>query len=305
MTIMDAAAPPKHWKYFIYLLGYLLLIILLLGLLMVGLFYTFRLPPSRSANAFSGLVFCHRGSVFDAPENTLTAFRRAYEDGCTNVEMDVRATKDNVLVILHDDSLDRTTNAHGSIKDYTYADLQKVKVVFRGQLTQEKIPTLEQAMHLIKQLHMKAELSFWFVYNKNNYAKQVVDYYQKMDLYDSTLASSFYPLFLYQLRRIDSRIITSLGIFKRPVPNHPFISRLIYWSQLSWMPRFLGIGLMEPYYKYISLNFVTRWEEKNIYTNAFTVNSAADKAWFMYHHITFQTDCFKGSCAPHNYDLWK
>ena len=286
------------------ILGNLIVILLIIAALLFGAYYLFKLPPSNNSKIFSNLVLCHRGSFFNAPEDTLASFRQAHLEGCTNIEMDVRATKDKVLVILHDETLDRTTDAHGSLKNYTYADLQKVHIVFKGKVIDEKIPTLEQALQLVKQLNVKAELSIWLENDLDYYAKQISAYYKKMNLYNSVFSASFYPPILYHLRTVDPNIITSLEVFKLAMPEHPIISRLLYWSELSWLPYFLGVGIIEPNFHYVSLDMVNYWKKQGIYINAFTLNSIEDKAWLMHHGITFQTDCFIGSCPEHNYHPW-
>ena len=68
----------------------------------------------------------HRGASGEAPENKLLAFRIAVEKYNTDVlEMDVHSTKDNVIVVIHDSTLQRTTNGKGNIRDYTYEELEK------------------------------------------------------------------------------------------------------------------------------------------------------------------------------------
>src|SRR5205807_1804496 len=65
------------------------------------------------------VVIAHRGANKFAPENTLAAFRKAIELGCDYFELDVRRTKDGQLVLMHDGSVDRTTNGTGSVVDMT------------------------------------------------------------------------------------------------------------------------------------------------------------------------------------------
>lgn len=72
-----------------------------------------------------GLLFAHRGGAHEFEENTLDAFRSCYEEGLRGFETDVRMTKDGELVILHDDSLDRTHNATGAVEHKTAAEWKK------------------------------------------------------------------------------------------------------------------------------------------------------------------------------------
>src|SRR5262245_40944443 len=88
------------------------------------------------------LVLGHRGTRKQGPENTLGAVKKAFELGADGVEFDVLLTKDLKAVILHDDSLDRTTNVTGLLKDFEYAQLAQVNAAasWAGRVF-EPIPT--------------------------------------------------------------------------------------------------------------------------------------------------------------------
>jgi glycerophosphoryl diester phosphodiesterase len=84
------------------------------------------LGPVASAQEPGVLVMAHRGGSYEFEENTMSAFRTCYEKGIRGFETDIRMTKDGVLVILHDDSLDRTHNASGAVEHKTAAELKGV-----------------------------------------------------------------------------------------------------------------------------------------------------------------------------------
>src|SRR5436190_23114701 len=72
-------------------------------------------------------VICHRGASEHAHENTLEAFRATFELGGDGNEFDIRATRDGVLVVFHDDMLDRLLEAYGDVSDYTWEQLQRFR----------------------------------------------------------------------------------------------------------------------------------------------------------------------------------
>ncbi len=90
-------------------------------------------------------VAAHRGWKDRYPENTLEAFQGALELGVDQLETDVRVTKDGALVLIHDATLDRTTNGSGEVCDYT---LEELKALDAGEGC--RIPTLEEFFELIK-----------------------------------------------------------------------------------------------------------------------------------------------------------
>ena len=81
------------------------------------------------SNFFTGptpRLFAHRGASGEAPENTMPAFQRAAALGIVYMELDVHLTHDGHVVVFHDDTLERTTNGHGQVKDHTLAELQQL-----------------------------------------------------------------------------------------------------------------------------------------------------------------------------------
>lgn len=90
-------------------------------------------------------VIAHRGASFFEPENTLRAVERAIKMGADFVEVDVRKSKDNKLVIMHDPDVNRTTDGNGFVKDYTIQELKKLDAG-KG----ETIPTLDEVITCVK-----------------------------------------------------------------------------------------------------------------------------------------------------------
>ncbi len=72
------------------------------------------------------IVFAHRGASADFPENTLAAFEAGLAEGASHIEMDVHMTRDGRVVVIHDDSVDRTTDGSGLVRDMTLAKLQSL-----------------------------------------------------------------------------------------------------------------------------------------------------------------------------------
>lgn len=90
------------------------------------------------------LVIAHRTAMGHAPENTLLGIRQALDMRCDGVEVDVQLSADGVPVLIHDDDLQRTTNAAGLIADRTYAELQRLDA---GE--GEPVPSLRDALQLV------------------------------------------------------------------------------------------------------------------------------------------------------------
>ncbi len=97
------------------------------------------------------MVVAHRGDWRNAPENSLQAIQNCIDLGVDMVEIDIRETKDGQLVLMHDETIDRTTKASGYVKDWTLGDLRQLRLVDGlGVETTHRIPTLEEALLLAK-----------------------------------------------------------------------------------------------------------------------------------------------------------
>lgn len=97
------------------------------------------------------MIFAHRGDWRNAPENSLKAFQNCINEGLDGIEVDVQLTKDSVLVVMHDQTLDRTTTGKGNVSDYTYAELQKLYLKSPiGVVTRQRIPSFEDVLKIAK-----------------------------------------------------------------------------------------------------------------------------------------------------------
>ena len=96
-------------------------------------------------------IIGHRGLMHEAPENTLTAFSTCIKLQI-GIELDVRRTKDGALIILHDDTLNRTTNGKGNVSELTLQELKALDAGtwFHPSFKNEKVPTLEEFFNLLK-----------------------------------------------------------------------------------------------------------------------------------------------------------
>ena len=87
------------------------------------------------------LIYGHRGAAGSAPENTLRSFRRAIQFGVDGIEFDVRCSRDDVPVVIHDHLVDRTVDAVGAVADYDLDQLQQMRMI-----SGERIPTLQEVL---------------------------------------------------------------------------------------------------------------------------------------------------------------
>ncbi len=92
------------------------------------------------------MLFGHRGSPAQEPENTIVSFQRAIADGCNAIELDVHRTRDGHLVVFHDDTLERTSNGTGRVAEHTLAELKSLNAAIEWEGREERIPLLQEVV---------------------------------------------------------------------------------------------------------------------------------------------------------------
>lgn len=99
----------------------------------------------------SPLVIGHRGAAGEAPENTLSSFRLAFEQGADAIELDVHLSADGELVVIHDHTIDRTTTGQGAVAELTLEQLKRVDagLKFDERFRGERIPTLAEVFEIV------------------------------------------------------------------------------------------------------------------------------------------------------------
>lgn len=105
-------------------------------------------------------VIGHRGAAAHAPENTLAGFRKAAELGARMVEFDVKLTRDGVPVVLHDDTVDRTTDGTGAVRDLGFAEIRALDAGgwFAPAFAGARVPTLEEVLALCRALDLAVNI---------------------------------------------------------------------------------------------------------------------------------------------------
>lgn len=139
------------------------------------------------------LVWAHRGASGYAPENTLEAFQKAVEQGADGVELDVQLTKDDVLVVIHDETIDRTSDGKGWVKDFTLEELRKFNFnKTHPEFAHADIPTLREVYELLKPtgLTINVELKTG-IYFYEEIERKVIELTKEMGMEDRVLYSSF------------------------------------------------------------------------------------------------------------------
>jgi len=153
------------------------------------------------------IIIGHRGAAALEPENTLLSIKRAIEIGVDAVEIDVHLSKDKELVVIHDATVDRTTNGKGPVSSYT---VQEIKRLDAGK--GEAIPTLQEVIDLIdKRVTLIIELK------EEGTEGPVVDLIARNNLFDKACVISFWHRLVKTVKEMDGRIKTGVLLVGSPV----------------------------------------------------------------------------------------
>lgn len=156
------------------------------------------------------LNIAHRGFSGKYPENTMLAFEKAIEAAADGAELDVHFTKDGEIVVIHDERIDRTTDAKGFVVDFTYEELSKfdASAGFAGVYGFNKIPTLREYFELVKPVDgfiTNIELKT----SENEYPgieKAVMELIDEFQLEDRIIISSFNHYSVMRAKAVNPRI---------------------------------------------------------------------------------------------------
>lgn len=165
-------------------------------------------------------VTAHRGFSGRAPENTLAAFRAAIEAGCDMIELDVHLSRDNRVVVIHDDTLERTTSGRGNVADQGNAELKLLDAGawFDPRFSGERIPTLAEVLSLAcNRILVNIELKKGknFPYTMEALADRTLREVDRAEMSGQVLFSSFDSAAIDRIRERDPLLPVAL-IVNRP-----------------------------------------------------------------------------------------
>ena len=156
-------------------------------------------------------IIAHRGFKKKYPENTLVAFQAAMDAGVPMIELDVTLSRDRKLVVIHDATLDRTTNGHGSVHDHTLEELKQLDAGswFHSDFAEQHLPELGEVLELVNgrvitNIEIKSN-AYEAHHPADAIEKQVVDLVKQKKALDAVLISSFKAEILRQISEMDDR----------------------------------------------------------------------------------------------------
>lgn len=213
------------------------------------------------------LVLAHRGASAYAPENTLAAFNLAFEMGADGIELDVTLTKDGVPVVIHDDTVDRTTNGQGVVKEMTLEQIKQLDASYTFEKYRgEKIPTLVEVLRAVgKRGIVNIELKSTTLKTDGIEAATLAAI-QDTGTMDNVIISSFNPFALQRMFALEPRLPRGLLY----APNLPLYLRR------AWLRPLARATAMHPHCSMVDAKFVAWAKGKGLEINTWTTDDPAE-----------------------------
>jgi glycerophosphoryl diester phosphodiesterase len=214
------------------------------------------------------VVFSHRGYSALAPENTLSAFELAIQNGAEAVELDAKMSVDGEIMVIHDQTVDRTTNGKGRVNQLTLAELKALDAgsSFDAKYAGEKIPTLAEVFESIGgRALINVELTNYESTNDDLMPK-VVALVKKFNIQDGIIFSSFHPFNILKARRLLPEVPAGLLTLEGN------LGKLLR----SWPGRLVAPSLIHPWVDDATAEFIAAEHRRGRRVHVWTVNKADD-----------------------------
>ncbi|MEQ8625502.1 MAG: glycerophosphodiester phosphodiesterase family protein [Vicingaceae bacterium] len=227
------------------------------------------------------LIIAHRGASGLAPENTLAAFAKAIELGVDRIEMDLRQTIDGEVVVLHDKTINRTSNGWGSVRKLS---LKKCKSYsagswFHHDFSAERIPTFREVLELVNgRATLLLEIKNGSPYH-HGIEKNIIDLVNEFDAHEWCIVQSFNDRILKNFRELPDLHSNIQKLFAAFIPVAPFYggSRFSY----KRVRRYDFADEININYKYVNPRVVRKMHQMGKKVNVWTVNQPENLKKYM------------------------
>ncbi|NHJ85819.1 MAG: glycerophosphodiester phosphodiesterase [Asgard group archaeon] len=196
------------------------------------------------------IIYGHRGASAIEPENTIRAFRKAFTDGAMGIEFDIRITADQKIVIIHDATINRTSNGSGKVNEFTFEELQNFDFGLG-----EKIPLLKDVLSLFGEKYwLNIEIK------EVGLEKQLADLLASLKSFEKIVVSSFIDQTLINVKKCNKEIPTAY-LYMMNVKN------------LSKLKVELDIDGIHPWEKMVGKRLIKKAHSNNLAIRTWTVDN--------------------------------
>ena len=226
-------------------------------------------------------IIAHRGASGLAPENTLAAFAKAIEIGVDRIEMDLRQTIDGEVVVLHDKTINRTTNGWGSVRKLSLKKCKRYSAGswFHHSFSDERIPTFREVLEFVNgRAKLLLEIKDGSPYH-HGIEKNIIDLVNEFDAHEWCIVQSFNDRVLKNFRELPDLHSNIQKLFAAFIPVAPFYggSRFSY----KRVRRYDFADEININYKYVNPRVVRKMHQMGKKVNVWTVNQPENLKKYM------------------------
>ena len=210
--------------------------------------------------------FGHRGYSGKYPENTMLSFQKAIEAGADGIELDVQFSKDGKLVVIHDETLERTTTGSGWVKDHILKDLQSLDASFKytGQYGINPIPSLDDVLGYVKNFDVITNIELKTgVFEYSGIEEAVLTCVRKYNVSEKVIISSFNHFSVMRMKTL------------APELKSGFLFDCWVIDAAKYVASY-GIQCYHPEFHSLTPEIVKQVKEQGLEINTWTVNTQDD-----------------------------
>ena len=220
-------------------------------------------PTLRDAlNSAETLVFGHRGAMARAPMNTMASFELAKSQGADGIELDIHLSRDGQLVVIHDETVDATTNGRGDVADLTVEQLKRLDAGawFAREYADQRIPTLDEVFEgfgddLLINVEIKTSRE-----TVGRLEKRLADCVRRHNLRERVMVSCFDPVILRRVKQMMPMVMMGF-IYQPDMPAAHHLPLKALWHEAR-----------HPRHDMVDEGYMNWARAQGYYVNVWTVN---------------------------------
>ncbi len=249
------------------------LVLILIFVIIIGLipYLKFNFTSSSEHNHQNNFkIIGHRGAAGTAPENTIASFKKAMEMGVDMIELDIHLSKDDSLIVMHDNDVKRTTNGAGQIAELTYDQIKQLDAgsSFDSSYKNEKVPTLDEVLSVVNgNTKVLIELKWPSKGVYKDLVKKTMNVIAKHKAHSWTILQSFEPNYLKDIKRAKYDIEYHQLLLAQSNIIPVYFGRSL---KFGYFNNEAGIKSLNVFYMYLTPAFMESIHSKGIKVYTFT-----------------------------------
>lgn len=206
-------------------------------------------------------IFAHRGASGRFPENTMRAFAEAHQVGADGIELDVQLTKDKKPVVIHDDTVERTTDGKGAVNSLILDEIKSLDAGawFSEEFKGEKIPSLTEVLEWIKETDLKLNIELKDFLDPDAAHEIVLKMIEEHSLEERVIISSFNHVDIHRIGRLNQRIERAILVYENLYKPFDYASAV-------------GVNSVHCYWPVVTPELLISAQTEGMTVRTFTVN---------------------------------